>query len=70
MHPPIERRGALLAPAARLDPHGVRQSLGNISQANFLFNEEPGETNAMRLTLRFLPFIHIHSFGLHNTFLL
>lgn len=41
MYPPIECRGALVAPCAGLDAHLVGNPLNHVSQADFVFDEEP-----------------------------
>jgi len=43
----------LLTAAARVDPHGVGESLDGVSQADFLVDQEPWKPNAMRLVLGF-----------------
>jgi hypothetical protein len=52
--PSVERRSALFAAAARLDPHGVCDALDGVAQTYFLFDEESRKPNPMRLTLRLL----------------
>jgi hypothetical protein len=69
VHPAIERCGALLATAARLNSQGVGDALDGVTQADLLVNEEARESNAMwlprglnglnwRLSLRSFPFLH------------
>jgi hypothetical protein len=68
MHPPIERRGALLAATAGLNAHGVRHSLDGIAQADFILDEESWQTNAMGLKFSFLCVILGWSLPVHDAF--
>jgi hypothetical protein len=67
MHPSVERCGSLFTAATGLDAHAVRDSLDGVPKANFLLNQEPGKTNAMRLMLRLLSVIPGLGFSLHDT---
>jgi hypothetical protein len=69
MHPSVERRGALLAAAAGLDPHGVRDSLDGVTQAYLFLDEEPRKANAVRLRLGLLLLILGRFFPIHDTLL-
>jgi hypothetical protein len=68
-HPTIQRGRSLLATAAGLDPHRVRDSFDRVSETDFLVNEEPRKTKAMSLMLGLLLLILGCSFPLHDTFL-
>jgi hypothetical protein len=69
MHPSIERRGAPFAAAAGLDTHRKSGSLDDLTQAYFLLNEEPRQTNTTSPVLGLLPLIPGYSFSLHEAFL-
>ena len=60
MHPSVERRRALLAPAAWLDAHGVRRSFYGVAQPDFFVNEEAWKTNPVRLALGTVLFLALH----------
>jgi hypothetical protein len=72
MHPSVESGGAFFAAAAGLNPHGVRDALDGVSEADFLVDEETRKPNPMRLAWRLLPTIWVISsclLLLHDPFL-
>jgi hypothetical protein len=57
MHPSVERRGTFFTATAGLEPHGIRGSLDGVAETCFFLDEEPRQTNTMRLGLGFIPVI-------------
>jgi hypothetical protein len=47
-HPAVKGRGPFLTAAAGLDAEGVSHALDNITKPNFLLDEKPWQTHAVR----------------------
>jgi hypothetical protein len=64
-HPAVQRRGAALTAAARVDPHAIGRFLDDVPETDFFFGQKPGKPYSMGwvfLAIRYRDALILHWF--------